>query len=58
MIARIGHIILYVAAIAPSVGLCQSTVVKGRVIDRATGEPLPFVNIAFVDSKIGTTTAI
>jgi hypothetical protein len=34
----------------------QSTVVKGRVTDAATGEGLPFVNIAFVDSKIGTTT--
>jgi len=33
----------------------QTTRVIGKVIDAATGEPLPFVNIAFTDSKIGTT---
>ena len=47
---------ILIAAIAPSIGLCQSTVVSGTVTDRASGQPLPFVNIAFVDSKIGTTT--
>ena len=36
----------------------QSTVIEGRISDRASGEPLPFVNIAFVDSKIGTTSDI
>jgi hypothetical protein len=34
----------------------QSTKVSGTVKDAATGEPLPFVNIAFIDSRIGTTT--
>lgn len=34
----------------------QKTVVNGRVLDAETSEPLPFVNVAFKDSKIGTTT--
>ena len=36
----------------------QTTRVSGRVTDARTGEPLPFVNIAFVDSRIGTTSAL
>ncbi|MAY82654.1 MAG: hypothetical protein CMP59_00835 [Flavobacteriales bacterium] len=36
--------------------LAQKTVVKGRVIDAESKEGLPFVNIVFQDSKIGTTT--
>ncbi len=38
--------------------LAQKTIVKGKVYDKETGEPLPFVNIAFKDSKIGTTSDI
>ncbi|MCB0481262.1 MAG: carboxypeptidase-like regulatory domain-containing protein [Flavobacteriales bacterium] len=34
----------------------QKTVVFGKVIDATTNEPLPFVNVAFQNSKIGTTT--
>ncbi len=34
----------------------QNTVVRGMVTDAATGEPLPFVHIAFVGSKVGTST--
>lgn len=34
----------------------QQTEVTGRVYDAVTGEGLPFVNVAFVDSKIGTIT--
>ncbi len=34
----------------------QSTSVSGRVTDARTGEPLPFVSISFIDSRIGTTT--
>lgn len=34
----------------------QTTKVYGTVFDGETGEPLPFVNIAFQDSKIGTQT--
>jgi len=38
------------------VSVAQSTSVSGRVTDARTGEPLPFVSIAFIDSRIGTTT--
>jgi len=34
----------------------QSTKVSGLITDAITGEPLPFVNVGFVDSKIGTAT--
>lgn len=36
----------------------QKTIVKGKVIDEESGESLPFVNLIFKDSKIGTTTDI
>ncbi len=36
----------------------QTTRVTGKVTDAKTGETLPFVNIAFIDSRIGTTTDI
>ncbi|HMZ50137.1 MAG TPA: carboxypeptidase-like regulatory domain-containing protein, partial [Flavobacteriales bacterium] len=38
--------------------LAQTTRVTGLVSDAATGEPLPFVSVAFVDSRIATTTDI
>ncbi len=36
----------------------QKTEVHGMVYDNESKEPLPFVNVAFKDSKIGTTTDI
>lgn len=38
--------------------LAQKTIVSGKIYDAKTKESLPFVNIAFKDSKIGTTTDI
>ncbi|RMG75856.1 MAG: carboxypeptidase-like regulatory domain-containing protein, partial [Bacteroidetes bacterium] len=35
---------------------CQKTIVSGKVYDAETKEPLPYVNVAFKDSKIGTIT--
>jgi hypothetical protein len=35
---------------------CQLTKVRGRVIDSKTKKPLPFVNVIFKGSTIGTTT--
>lgn len=35
---------------------CQKTKVSGQVTDATTGETMPFVNILFQNSKIGTTT--
>ena len=34
----------------------QTTKVAGLITDAATGETLPFVNVAFIDSKISTVT--
>jgi hypothetical protein len=42
----------------PALIHAQTTKVSGVVTDATTGETLPFVNIAFVDSRIGTTTDI
>lgn len=36
----------------------QTTKISGKVYDATTKEPLPFVNISFQDSKIGTSTDI
>jgi hypothetical protein len=34
----------------------EKTKVKGTITDALTGEPLPFVNVAFVGKSVGTTT--
>ncbi len=36
--------------------LAQKTIISGGVYDAETKEPLPFVNVAFIGSKVGTTT--
>ena len=36
----------------------QQTIVRGKVLDAKTKEALPFVNVIFQDSKIGTSTDI
>lgn len=38
--------------------LCGQTAVHGRVFDGSTGEPIPFVNVSFVGSNLGTMTDI
>lgn len=34
--------------------LSQTTICQGKITDSETGEPLPFVTLGFIDSKIGT----
>lgn len=36
--------------------VAQPTTIRGKVTDAATGDPLPFVNIVFTGTTIGTTT--
>jgi hypothetical protein len=36
----------------------QKTIISGRVLDAKTKEPLPFVNISFKYSKVGTTSTM
>lgn len=47
---------LIVALLATVSGWAQKTLVTGRVMDAETSEALPYVNVFFKDSKIGTTT--
>jgi hypothetical protein len=40
----------------PALSFAQKTIVYGKVFDAETKESLPFVNVAFKGSKVGTTT--
>ena len=54
-IYRFGLIVLIFIAIGGSV-FAQKTIVTGKVVDAENSEPLPYVNVFFKGSKIGTTT--
>lgn len=45
-------------AVAAPVLMAQTTRITGVVTDAGTGEPLPFVNISFTDSRVGTNSDI
>ncbi|MDR9488092.1 DUF5686 family protein [Salibacter sp.] len=47
---------LLLVSFSASMVRAQYTSVSGTVTDAKTGEPLPFVNISFVNKNIGTTT--
>ncbi|MBL0049895.1 MAG: carboxypeptidase-like regulatory domain-containing protein [Bacteroidetes bacterium] len=47
--------ILFFFCVLPQLGFSQVTRVSGRVFDSETKEPLPFVNIVFKGTRIGTT---
>lgn len=47
---------LFLIVLFPFVGICQQTKVFGTVKDGFSGEPMPFVKVHFLDSKIGTFT--
>ncbi len=44
--------------VLPYIAVAQSTTVSGKVTDATTGEPLPFVNVAFINSTVGTMTNV
>ena len=48
--------ILFLSFIIAIPGFAQVTEVRGRVTDKSTKEPLPFVNVYFENRNIGTTT--
>ena len=55
----IRHLFAMVAVLPSLTGLhAQTTRITGRVTDAVTGGSLPFVNIAFINSRIGTTSDI
>ena len=49
------RVLLIAGLLLAGVLTAQTTRISGHVTDAVTGEPLPFVNIAFTDSRIGTT---
>ncbi|MFN2422538.1 MAG: DUF5686 family protein [Cryomorphaceae bacterium] len=51
-------IAVFALAISAGSAFAQKTVITGSVKDAQTGEPLPFVNVAFKNSKVGTTSDI
>ncbi len=57
MISR-NLVLLFALLLLAMSGFSQKTIVKGVVKDAKTGESLPFVNVVFQGSKIGTTTDI
>jgi len=46
----------WIAFVLPFVSLSQQTKVSGTVTDAESGEPIPFVKVQFLDTKIGTLT--
>jgi len=53
-VQKITHYIIIFFAFVNSV--CAQTIISGKVTDAATGEPLPFVSVAFKATTTGTTT--
>ncbi|MEQ9063012.1 MAG: DUF5686 family protein [Vicingaceae bacterium] len=51
-------IAIFYFAFANQLAIAQKTVISGKVYDATTKETLPFVNIAFSNSKIGNTSNI
>ena len=55
--SKFKFVFIALSILVSSVGYSQEkTKVKGTITDAATGEPLPFVNVAFVGKSVGTTT--
>lgn len=48
------QVLLILSLLLCSLSFGQKTIVKGTITDGDTGEPLPFVKVQFLDSKIGT----
>lgn len=55
-IQKIGYCFLIFLLFFTSIGLAQSTRVRGKVTDAKTGEVLPLVNVVFKGTTIGVTT--
>lgn len=45
-----------VLLLAPLMALAQETVIKGKVTDAGSGDPIPYVNVIFQGTSIGVTT--
>ncbi len=49
-------IFIFLFFIVASTAFAQETIIKGKVTDANSGDPIPFVNILFKGTSIGTTT--
>lgn len=47
---------LCVSVLSPELGFSQETVVRGKVTDANSGDPIPFVNVVFTGTNNGSTT--
>ena len=47
--------ILFILAL-PLISVAQETIVKGKITDANSGDPIPFANLIFKGTTIGTTT--
>lgn len=56
MLFKIRHIILASTLLLFTIGTSGQTSISGTVYDAETGEPLPFVNVVFKHSTVGTIT--
>jgi hypothetical protein len=52
------YLLLFLTLVIAGSCFAQTTVVRGTVSDAETGEPIPFANVYFIDTKSGTTTNI
>lgn len=52
----VGLIFFFVGLLSAGVSLAQETIVQGKVTDASSGDPIPFVNVVFRGTTIGTTT--
>lgn len=49
-------LLLFMLLIMAARGLCQPTIVRGKVTDQETGEPVAFINVVFKNLPIGALT--
>jgi len=56
ILCRVLKLFLSIVFFLPVLSLAQETVVRGKVTDAGSGDPIPFVNVIYVNSSIGVTT--
>lgn len=57
LMMKFRFVLLALSVLISTIAFAQEkTKVKGTITDAETGEPLPFVNVAFVGKNVGTTT--
>jgi hypothetical protein len=52
------YLLLFLTLVIADSCFAQTTIVRGKVTDNETGEPIPFANVYFIDTKSGAITDI